>query len=71
MCAVLENTFETFDDTDFEDRIHRAVSESIEKQSYLPLVKQELQCKIQYERLSRGEPELILEEEQPKVYKVR
>ena len=71
MCAVLDTTFETFGEEDFEDRIHRAFSESLETQSYLPLVKQELQYKIQYERLTRGEPELILEEEPPKNYEVR
>ena len=58
------------DTLEFEERIHRAFSESIEKQSYLPLIKQELQCKIQCDRLSRGEPELVLEEERPKVFEV-
>ena len=56
MCAVLDTTFETFGDEEFEDRIYRAISESIETQSYLPMVKQELQYKIQYDRLTRGEP---------------
>ena len=70
MCAVLDTPFETFGNEDFDDRIYRALSESIETQSCLPLVKQELQCKIQYDRLSRGEPELILEEEPPKTYEV-
>ena len=58
------------DALDFEDRIHQAYTESLEKQTVLPLIKQELQCKIQCNRLSRGEPELVLEEESPKVYEV-
>ena len=70
MFAVLDTAFDSFGKEDFEDRIYRAYSESIQTQSCLPLVKQELQCKIQYDRLSRGEPELILEEEPPKTYEV-
>ena len=58
------------DALDFEDRIHQAYTESLEKQTVLPLIKQELQCKIQCNRLSRGEPELVLEDESPKVYEV-
>ena len=68
---MLGTSFEAFRDEDFDDRIYRAVSESIETQSYLPMVKQELQYKIQYDRLTRGESELILEEEPPKNYQVR
>ena len=58
------------DALDFEDRIHQAYTESLEKQTVLPLIKQELQCKIQCNRLSRGEPELVLEEESPKIFEV-
>lgn len=71
MCAVLDTPFETFDNLDFEDRIHRAFEESIEQQTCLPLIKQELQCKIQCDRLSRGESELVLDEEPQKSYEVR
>lgn len=70
MCAVLDTPFETFDNLDFEDRIHRAYEESIEQQTCLPLIKQELQCKIQCDRLSRGESELVLGEEPPKSFEV-
>ena len=60
----------TFGSDDFDDRIYSAYSESLEKQSVLPILKQELQFKIQYNRLSRGEPELTLEEEAPVTYEV-
>lgn len=70
MCAVLDTPFETFDNLDFEDRIHRAYEESIEQQTCLPLIKQELQCKIQCDRLSRGESELVLGEEPPKSFEL-
>lgn len=70
MCAIFDTTVEIFGDAEFEYQIQRAFSESVEKQSCLPLVKQELQCKIQFDRLSRGEPELVLEQEPAKVYEV-
>lgn len=70
MCDVLEQSFNIYDEADFEDRIHRAFTEAVDKQTCLPLIKQELQCKIQIDRLSRGESELVLEEEVPKFYKL-
>ena len=70
MCDVLKTNCGIFGSDDFDDRIYSAYSESLEKQSVLPILKQELQFKIQYDRLSRGEPELTLEEEVPVTYEV-
>lgn len=70
MYDAVEQSFDNFDEADFEACIHRAYTEAVDKQSCLPLIKQELQCKIQIDRLTRGESELVLEEESPKFYKL-
>lgn len=67
------NSLETDLPIDLENvdsEVDKAFKDSVSEGSVLPLVKQELQYTIQVRRLSRGKPELILEPEQPKKYKV-
>ncbi|XP_060583176.1 uncharacterized protein LOC132739478 [Ruditapes philippinarum] len=54
----------------FETEVGKAFEESVSEGSLMPLLKQELQCKIQVRRLSMGQSELVLEPEEPKVYKL-
>ena len=54
----------------FESEVGKAYKDSVNEGSVMPLLKQELQCKIQVRRLSMGQSELVLEPEEPKVYEV-
>lgn len=56
---------------DGNDQLLRAFEESFQSQSFLPLLKEELKCKIQCRRLSKGEGEMKVQFEEQKVYKVK
>lgn len=56
---------------DGNDQLLRAFQESFQSQSFLPLLKEELKCKIQCRRLSKGEGEMKVQFEEQKVYKVK
>ncbi|XP_062616185.1 uncharacterized protein LOC134277906 [Saccostrea cucullata] len=53
-----------------DEKLSQAVYESYQTRSCLPLLKEELKCKIQCRRLSRGEDELKVRFEEQKVYKM-
>lgn len=53
-----------------DEELSKAYHESFKTRSCLPLLKEELKCKIQYRRLSRGEGEMKVEFEKQKEYKV-
>ncbi|XP_061182558.1 uncharacterized protein LOC133190893 [Saccostrea echinata] len=53
-----------------DEELSQAVYESYQTKSCLPLLKEELKCKIQCRRLSRGEGELKVQFEEQKVYKL-
>jgi hypothetical protein len=53
-----------------DDELLNAYHESCKRRSCLPLLKEELKCKIQCRRLSRGEGEMKVEFEKQKEYKV-
>lgn len=56
---------------DGNDQLLRAFEESFQSQSFLPLLKEELKCKIQCRRLSKGEGEMKVQFEEQKVYQVK
>lgn len=56
---------------DGNDQLLRAFQESFQSQSFLPLLKEELKCKIQCRRLSKGEGEMKVQFEEQKVYQVK
>lgn len=56
---------------DGNDQLLRAFKESFQSQSFLPLLKEELKCKIQCRRLSKGEGEMKVQFEEQKVYQVK
>ncbi|XP_048763817.1 chromatin assembly factor 1 subunit A-like [Ostrea edulis] len=53
-----------------DEELSKAYHESFKTRSCLPLLKEELKCKIQYRRLSRGEGEMKVEFEKQKEYKM-
>nr|XP_034313026.1 uncharacterized protein LOC117684540 isoform X2 [Crassostrea gigas] len=55
---------------DGNDQLLRAFQESFQSQSFLPLLKEELKCKIQCRRLSKGEGEMKVQFEEQKVYQL-
>lgn len=55
---------------DLVEDVDYAFEASVRESSVLPILKQELKYKIQVDRMKRGEPEVVLQPEQPKEYKV-
>lgn len=54
-----------------DQQLIRAFQESFQSKSFLPLLKEELKCKIQCRRLSNGEGEMKVQFEEQKVYQVK
>lgn len=59
------------DETTNDFEILTAVQKSITQGSMMPILKKELQTKLQYERLLRGDSEIVLVEETPRRYELR
>lgn len=54
-----------------DQQLIRAFQESFQSKSFLPLLKEELKCKIQCRRVSNGEGEMKVQFEEQKVYQVK
>lgn len=53
-----------------DSQLMRAFEESFQSKSFLPLLKEELKCKIQCRRLSKGEEEMKVQFEEQKDYQL-